>query len=551
MFSLLLGCATAAAAALVSPACLERRPEPSVNPDIARCTGCHGDPTRSSDALRCAAPPKDLLGATDPHYPGVGAHGIHLDASATHGAVACSECHVVPERVDSPGHLGPAPAPVTFGPLATTAGHDPTYDPKTRTCLDSYCHRDAWPVWSNPRSSADACGTCHGLPPPLPHPQSDRCSVCHGEVIDADRHFIAPERHVDGHLDYVAGDCVLCHGSKDNPAPPLDTHGNSDITALGVGAHQAHLMGSATSRALACDECHVVPAEIWDPAHIEGLPARVVLTGVAASMGRAPEWDHASATCGDTYCHSPSPGDERSSPLWNVAQTLACDGCHALPPPAPHPVYDDCSVCHGAVLEPDNRTFSAPSEHVDGVVDVSLDALTCTSCHGSAQNPAPPRDAEGNTQTTAPGVGAHQTHVLGTARSRPVPCGECHRVPENVLDPGHIDTPRPAEVVFAGVALAQDAKPVYANGTCRATSCHGAVFPNGDPSGGSNTEPVWTRVDGTQAQCGSCHGIPPPPPHPNPYPCHLCHQDMAEDDTTFTHPELHVDGIVTFQVAQP
>jgi predicted CxxxxCH...CXXCH cytochrome family protein len=551
--TLVVGSALAALAALLSPACLERRPERSIDPAVARCTACHGDPGRSADYLRCAAPPKDLLGQTDPHYPGVGAHAVHLEATATHGAVACSECHVVPERVDAPGHMvGGPPAPVTFGPLAATDGRDPSYDPATRTCLDSYCHREAWPVWSEPRSSADACGTCHGLPPPLPHPQSERCYACHGEVIDAQRRFVAPDRHVDGKVDYSPGDCTLCHGSSRNPAPPLDTSGHTDISAIGVGAHQAHLAGSATSRPLACEECHVVPEHVEDATHIEGLPARVTFTGVASSEGRSPQWDHGRVTCADTYCHSPSPGDERDSPPWNVEASLECDACHGMPPAAPHPLFDDCAVCHGALLNADNRTFSAPDRHVDGRLDLTLDALTCSSCHGSADNPAPPRDAEGNASTRAPGVGAHQTHAVGTARSRPVPCAECHRVPKDVLDAGHIDSARPAEVVFSGVALAQGAKPVYQNGSCRSTSCHGAVFPNGDPSGGNNTEPTWTRVDGTEAACGACHGIPPPPPHPNPtYPCHSCHGDLADDDVTFTHPELHVDGIVTLTVPSP
>jgi predicted CxxxxCH...CXXCH cytochrome family protein len=264
-------------------------------------------------------------------------------------------------------------------------------------------------------------------------------------------------------------------------------------------------------------------------------------------MGYAPEWDAASATCGSTYCHAPSPGDVHASPVWNVEQSLTCTSCHGLPPALPHPQSENCSVCHGDVVASDNRTIIDKSRHVNGTVDVNTD-VSCTSCHGSV-NPAPPVDIAGLSATTEPGVGAHQTHVLGTERSRAVPCNECHVVPETVLDPGHLDSALPAELTFSGVALANGATPTYTNGTCQATTCHGAVFPNGDPSGGSNTTPTWTRVNGTEAACGACHGIPPPPPHPNPgNPCHNCHADMADDDVTFTHPELHVDGIVTFQL---
>lgn len=539
--------ASAVIAALSAPGCLERRDEPVTNADVARCTSCHGDPNRPGDFLRRAAPPVDLLGNTDPSYPGVGAHEIHLNASDTHAAIACDECHVVPTAVDSPGHADSAlPAEVVFGPLAKTGERDPAFDPATQSCGNTYCHRSADAVWSLPRTSAEACGTCHALPPPAPHPQSDKCSVCHADVIDEQGHIIAPELHVDGVVEYKAGDCKNCHGSEQNPAPPIDTLGNSDFTAIGVGAHQVHLQGGEFSRPLACDECHVVPEHVEDPTHIDGLPAELTFSGVAESSDHHPSWDHASATCAGSYCHAPSPGDDRRSPVWNVEQALDCTSCHGAPPALPHPQTKNCSACHGQVVGSDNHSIIDRSRHVNGTVE--LDVTTdCTSCHGSV-NPAPPVDTLGNTKTSAPGVGAHQTHVLGTDRSRAVPCGECHVVPKSVLDAGHLDSDLPAELTFSGAAVAYGAKPQYTNGTCQNTSCHGAVFPDDDPSGGSHTTPTWTRVDGSQAKCGSCHALPPPAPHPLPtYPCSHCHGDIAEDGT-FTHPELHVDGVVTFQL---
>ena len=236
-----------------------------------------------------------------------------------------------------------------------------------------------------------------------------------------------------------------------------------------------------------------------------------------------------------------------------MEKSLDCASCHGLPPPLPHPQTDNCVACHSDVVGADNRSIIDRSRHVDGVVDVTLGATTCTTCHGDV-NPAPPVDTEGQRgKTTAAGVGAHQTHVRGTARSRAVPCGECHIVPNAVLDPGHLDssaTRRRSRL--SGVALRARRHPsLREQGTAanRLELLTAPLFPNGDPSGGSNTAPTWTRVDGTEAACGSCHGIPPPPPHPNPgNPCHYCHQNMAEDDLTFTHPELHVDGIVTFQL---
>jgi len=209
----------------------------------------------------------------------------------------------------------------------------------------------------------------------------------------------------------------------------------------------------------------------------------------------------------------------------------------------------ECSRCHGAVVGADNRTIADPMRHVDGQVDVAV-TETCTGCHGSG-NAAPPVDTSGRTTTTVSGIGAHQTHVLGTSSSRPVACNECHVVPSLVLDQGHVDSLRPAEVSLTRTARAFGGAPEYVAGTCRDTSCHGAVFPDGNDSGGSKKTPTWTRVGSGEAACGSCHALPPPAPHPyaslNPV-CNKCHEDIAPDNVTFVRPDLHVDGVVTFAV---
>lgn len=374
----------ATSALLPSPGCLDRRDE-GASPGSAegQCASCHGEANRSGDRLQRAAPPHDLSGSMDTAHPGVGAHEIHVYESPTHEAIACNECHVVPEAVDSLGHADDwAPAELTFGSLARTSGNKPAYDPASRTCADSYCHGSSEPTWTEPRSSDDACGSCHGLPPPAPHPQMAECSTCHGSVVGAD-----------------------------------------------------------------------------------------------------------------------------------------------------------------------SRTILDRTRHVDGVVDVAAPP-GCTGCHGS-ENAAPPADLEGIAATSSPGVGAHQTHVLGTASSRAVDCGDCHRVPVALTSQGHVDTALPAEVVFSGVAAAYGGAPSYAAGTCQQSSCHGGVFPKGHASGGTNLSPQWTVVNGTQATCGSCHALPPPAPHPkaelNPT-CSACHENIASDNATFVRPDLHVDGIVTFEI---
>jgi predicted CxxxxCH...CXXCH cytochrome family protein len=537
---------SAALAALVG-GCLDRRTQSKRDALGDNCSSCHGDPSRKGDALLRAAPPRDLRGASTSAYPGVGAHALHLNASATHGAIACTECHIVPEAVSSPGHADDAaPAELHFGSLATAHEHEPSYDPIARRCSDSYCHGPADAVWTEPRDAAAACGSCHGLPPPAPHPQSTRCAVCHGEVVDAQNRFLSPEKHVNGQVESASPSCSGCHGKGDQPAPPVDTQGNVAVSHIGVGAHAVHLQGGS-ARPLACAECHLVPDKAEDPLHADGLPAEVELTGVATTRQHAPAWEHTSATCVDSWCHGPGAADPSTSPRWTEPAALGCAGCHGAPPPAPHPQLSQCSLCHGEVVGDDRRVID-PERHVDGVVDVTLEAR-CTGCHG-ALNPAPPKDLSGNDSASERGVGAHQTHLLGTPRSRAVPCAECHEVPSEVLTPGHVDTTGPAELLFSGAAVAFGASPRYANGGCSDTSCHGAVFPGGHASGGTLTTPQWTSVDGSQAACGSCHALPPPRPHPY-YAddCGRCHEDAAADGKSFRHPELHVDGIVTFSVA--
>src|SRR5262245_33398234 len=87
--TLSLGVAVAFSAlvALIPPGCLKQHEQEPTDPDVAKCTSCHGDPTRAGDSLATAAPPFDLDHQTASGYPGVGAHSNHLYASATHAAV--------------------------------------------------------------------------------------------------------------------------------------------------------------------------------------------------------------------------------------------------------------------------------------------------------------------------------------------------------------------------------------------------------------------------------------------------------------------------------
>jgi hypothetical protein len=165
-----------------------------------------------------------------------------------------------------------------------------------------------------------------------------------------------------------------------------------------------------------------------------------------------------------------------------------------------------------------------------------------SSCHGSASNNAPPKSMSGATETTFVGVGAHQQHVLGSGWHRPVTCSDCHAVPATVDSPGHIDGDNKAELTFGMVAGASSTW----NGTTCTVGCHGSVA-----IGAAIPTPQWTKVDGTQSVCGSCHGIAGTgmSGQHNRHivgenmECTECHGDVIGSAKTFVNTALHINGV--------
>ena len=490
----------------------------------AKCSLCHGTDPNSG------APPPDLTGGTKPSSRGVGAHEQHLKDSATHRAVACSECHRVPDDAKSDGHIdADGRAEINFGVLATTQNNSPIYLEDRGSCNNTYCHGVESGRWQTPRTPTEACGSCHGLPPKLPHTQLTQCSNCHGRVIARDNTIIEPSLHVDGIVETdFTNDCSGCHGTGPSGSPPPDLLGNTTITARGVGAHAVHLDPGTTHGAIACSECHRVPRLVTEPTHLDGDGKAEVLFGnLATTSGYHPTYDSSVASCTKTYCH------RDSQPLWQAPRSseFACGSCHELPPKAPHPNAVDCSRCHGTVLDA-SRVFIAPALHVNGRIDVSQ--VQCNSCHGTDASGAPPPDSSGNTVPSARGVGAHRRHTEASLTHGIVLCSECHRVPSTWDSPGHIDTSLPAEITFGDLAKANTATPKYLDATltCTGSYCHGGATPN------------WTipRTDATT--CGTCHALPPKTHYSKAVNCSLCHGEVINASRTFSRPELHVDGTV-------
>jgi predicted CxxxxCH...CXXCH cytochrome family protein len=505
-------------------------------------------------------------GATSTTDVGVGAHQAHLKSGPFSQAIACSECHVVPARVEDPGHMDGAHAIVTFGPLASTGSLKPSWDSGAASCSSVYCHGatlpggslpNHQPKWTQVDGTQAACGTCHGIPPPASsgHPAvsggTTACAGCHPGTVKADGTIdLAAGKHVNGVVDLGGMACTTCHGDSTRaaaiaPAPPKDTKGNTATTAIGVGAHQSHLVDGPLRQAVACSDCHTVPSSI---PHANGV-VDITFSSLAKTGGLSPAFNPASATCASTYCHGATlPGGSNTAPVWTKVDgtQAACGSCHGIPPPASsgHPVVSGgttaCAACHPGTVKADGTIDVAGGKHINGVLDVS--GGSCTSCHGDSTRaaaiaPAPPKDTKGNTATTALGVGAHQSHLNAGPLRGAIACSECHVVPS---DTTHSTSTAPPPVIFGSLATSAGAAPTWnrTSATCASTYCHGGTL-----SGGSNTIPQWTRVDGTQAACGSCHGLPPSSGRHGEHSGRSCGDCHGGSYTrTVADPSLHVNG---------
>lgn len=401
--------------------------------DFGVCQRCHGTDfaggTSKVSCLTCHAEGPTACSTCHGAIEKSGSHGHHLGLGPLAKKFDCAECHRVPATYKDVGHifladgsLDPPPAEVRLGataaltPQGSTPPAPPAWDPATQSCTNVYCHgarlpdsgaTHTAPVWSAPGTGQADCGSCHGLPPnhATADVKNDTCAACHPSVVDRSRLIIAPDKHIDGKVDF--GDpalaCNGCHGTAASPAPPPDLEGDMTSSARGVGAHAAHRLAPAGLRGpIACNECHLVPAEIGSTGHFAGHAAGADLTpgaevfpadpsvGVTAALaGAQPHYDTATATCSGVYCHGAgttlahdtAAGVDRA-PVWTGGGMTCGVSCHGLPPVfSPHVptmTRTDCASCHPRTIDPAGvLILSGPpgaetSRHMNGVVDLAL-----------------------------------------------------------------------------------------------------------------------------------------------------------------------------------
>jgi predicted CxxxxCH...CXXCH cytochrome family protein len=489
---------------------------------------------------------------------------------------------------------------VIFGALAKAAGASPVWDRTPATCSSAYCHgstrsggQHSSPTWTLVDGSQATCDSCHGYPPPIPHPASTTCAGCHaGTVGSGGAIDVAGGQHIDGQVQVAAAGCTICHGSVANPAPPVDTAGNSDTSFRGVGAHQAHLKASSDWHlATSCLECHNVPASDTELAHVDGS-VELTWGTLALSAGAQPAFD--GQRCSSVYCHGATllPGGSNTSPQWTTVDGSQshCGTCHGIPPGGGHPEANNCEGCHGQVVGA-GLAFTNPQLHIDGQVqvagahpsgyrdptrhgqDAKLGVADCRGCHGQDltgqgsavscndchaagwrtncvfchggvdnQGGAPPVDLRGNTGRNVVAVGAHTKHVTRTIHPA-WGCTQCHNAVSDVLTAGHMfdGTPGKSEVIFtAGLSGSGQ----YGGTTCSSLYCHG----NGRAVGSNSS------FAGPATTCGSCHASAAVPDswellsgeHKKHLEaglaCGTCHGAVVSGGSTIINPDLHVNG---------
>lgn len=213
-----------------------------------------------------------------------------------------------------------------------------------------------------------------------------------------------------------------------------------------------------------------------------------------------------------------------------------------------------CRTCHGPTYAGGTSGVSCRKCHTS-----AAGPENCNTCHGSSTSPAPPRDLSNNTSTAARGVGAHQVHLRGTSRAGAITCADCHRIPDGVYSPNHLDGDNRAEVLMSGYlatlktnAGAIAPSPSYNPTTleCSNSYCHG-TFKNGNLTNVA----AWTNP--ATAACGTCHGnvnasdparIPLPKTsaeggtHPDNTSCSFCHGTVVNANRQIINPSKHIDG---------
>ena len=337
-------------------------------PGATACTTCHDQPVGILACPTCHGagdrnyPPRDpCFFPADSVRPG--AHAAHVLPSQVRSiGLPCSTCHPMPPAQVIGGTHGNGTVDVIFDPMVVAPGA--SYDAATGGCTVS-CHDVGGarprPLWSD--TTPLGCGDCHGSPPTGHFPGP--CTNCHEEPNADGTALSGALLHLNGKVDLGdgSGQCGACHGRGDDPWPA-------------TGAHPSHA-SPTLSDPVACSNCHVVPATVMDPTHLDGV-VHVTLAGLAVARDAGASWDGES--CTSVACHGAQLADVPAVvPRWDddSGAASACGACHPIPP-SQHTSSTSCdrATCHGREVVRNAQgvpsiAAAGRSLHIDGIIEVS------------------------------------------------------------------------------------------------------------------------------------------------------------------------------------
>jgi len=379
------------------------------------------------------------------------------------------------------------------------------------------------------------------------------CAQCHGNSYQGG---------------VVSPSCANCHsgipvhvGDYVNPSSP-NFHGKfiaDKVSGSMVSCAQCHgdsYQGGIASPA--CANCHAgIPVHVGDYVNptSPNFHGKFIADNFSGSMnscaqchGDSFQGGVASPTCAN--CHSTIPVHvdgivNPSSPNFHgkyIAANLAwdmraCGSCHSADYSGGI-AAPTCLTCHTSTNGPE----------------------ACNTCHGDFNDPskiAPPSALNGSIVTTYAGVGAHNAHLYENDLGNNVRCSTCHKFPSSMYAEGHLGSDSKAEVIFGRLAVQSGANPNYSfsNNTCADTYCHGNFVFYRDSSTfafaytaatmeGNYFSPKWNQVDGSQAACGTCHGLPPTGHVAATLnTCVNCHAGVVDNQGNIIDQTKHINGV--------
>lgn len=489
---------------------------------FAPCQKCHGDNFQGSvTSPSCSNCHKSI----DIHRPGItdkNSANFHGKYKLKSGFADCTSCH---GKTFTGGIQSPSCATATCHASITVH----------KTGIIDANSPDFHGKYPLAGGKFTACQSCHGdnFQGGL---NSPTCSTCHAS-IDVHKSGIVDSNSPNFHGKYKLksgfADCTACHGTSftgGTQSPSCTTcHATIDVHKSGINDQNSsnfHGKYPLTNGFTPCKTCH-------------GDNFQGGTNGVACT------------TChGSITVHKTGITDKNSSNFhgkflkadnWNISK---------------------CSSCHGSNFAGGTQS---PTCKTSGCHTSAQGPAACNTCHGDFNNPSqisPPRDLNGNTSTSSPGVGAHVKHLSAFANGISLACSECHSVPAEVNATGHLGSDGRAELSF-GAFTNKLGGTSYDFGTnkCANTYCHGNFeFKKSDASSvsqnqytadkmvGNKRAPQWNLLDGSEVKCSSCHGKSDTDPSPIGHvsytidQCVWCHSTVVDASGTIIDKSRHING---------